>query len=51
MTVAAVALGGATAVGGLLLSYRFDMPSGATIILLQAGLFFVAYATARLRGA
>ncbi len=49
MTVGSLVLGGATAVLGLLGSYRFDLPSGATIILLQASLFFVAFAATRFK--
>jgi len=47
MTVVAVLLGVVTAIGGLIASYLLDVPSGATIILLQAAVFFVAFATAR----
>lgn len=43
MTVISVAIGVFTAVTGLVLSYVFDVPSGATIILTQATLFFVAF--------
>jgi zinc transport system permease protein len=39
MTILAVVLGTATAVGGLLGSYAFDLPSGAVIILVQAAVF------------
>jgi zinc transport system permease protein len=39
MTVLAVILGGTTAVGGLMGSYAFDLPSGAAIILVQAVVF------------
>jgi zinc transport system permease protein len=39
MTVQAVLLGAATAVGGLLGSYALDLPSGAAIILVQAAIF------------
>lgn len=39
MTLAAVGVGVVSAVGGLLLSYQLDVPSGATIVLTQA-LFF-----------
>lgn len=49
MAVGAVLLGGATAVIGLLASYRFDLPSGATIILVQAALFFFAFAGTRFK--
>jgi ABC-type Mn2+/Zn2+ transport system permease subunit len=40
----AVAFGVSSAVGGVLLSYRFDLPSGATIVLLATALFFIAAA-------
>lgn len=43
MTLASVATGTTTAAGGLALSYVFDVPSGATIILLQAAVFFGAF--------
>lgn len=39
MTWAAVALGVGTSVAGLFAAYAFDLPSGATIVLVQAGLF------------
>jgi len=42
MTATAMAIGGATAVGGLLGSYALDLPSGAVIILVQALVFFGA---------
>lgn len=47
MTVWAVALGAGTVLAGLLLSFRTDLPSGATIILLQAVLFGGAMAWRR----
>lgn len=47
MTLAAVALGVLSVVGGLALSYRLDLPSGATIILAQAALFFGVMLVAR----
>lgn len=40
MTVIAVAIGMLSAVGGLAVSYGADVPSGATIVLLQAAVFF-----------
>lgn len=43
MTVISVSIGSLTAVAGLALSYLFDIPSGATIILTQAVLFFGAF--------
>ena len=42
MTLLAVALGAATAAGGLLGSYALDLPSGAAIILVQAAVFGAA---------
>jgi len=41
MTIASIVIGVLTAVIGLWLSYNLDVPSGATIILLQALLFFI----------
>jgi ABC-type Mn2+/Zn2+ transport system permease subunit len=40
----AVALGVGSSVGGVLISYEMDIPSGATIVLLATVLFFVAVA-------
>lgn len=42
MTVISTVLGSVTAVLGLIFSYVLDVPSGATIILTQALLFFMA---------
>jgi len=42
MILWAVALGLASTIGGLLLSYAFDLPSGSTITLLATALFFLA---------
>jgi zinc transport system permease protein len=42
MTAVAVLLGAVTAIGGLIASYVLDVPSGATIVLLQAAVFFTA---------
>ena len=39
MVVTAVTFGALTAIGGLYLSFWLDAPSGATIVLLQTGLF------------
>jgi len=50
MTLASTAIGCTTAVGGLVLSFVFDVPSGATIVLLQATVFFAAFAVASIRG-
>ena len=47
MTQWAVAIGITTALAGLLLSYHFNLPSGPTIILLQAALFFITMLCAR----
>lgn len=43
MTLASMVVGVAAAVGGLGVSYALDIPSGATIILVQAVLFFAAF--------
>ena len=42
MTIISVIIGVFGAVGGLMISYYLDVPAGATIILLQACLFFLA---------
>ncbi len=42
MTLVSIAFGVLSAVAGLLLSYQLDIPSGATIILVQAVIFGVA---------
>ncbi len=42
MILGAVAFGLASTIGGLLLSYAFDLPSGSTITLLATALFFLA---------
>lgn len=42
MMVWSVLIGNVSAVAGLLLSYRFDTASGATIVLLATALFFVS---------
>lgn len=42
MTALSVAFGVAATVAGLLLSYFLDVPSGSTIVLVQAGLFVIA---------
>jgi zinc transport system permease protein len=41
MTIASIIIGIITALVGLWISYCLDVPSGATIILLQATIFFV----------
>lgn len=50
MTVLSVGLGVASAVAGLFISYWVDVPSGATIILVQAGIFIVITVLARRSG-
>lgn len=45
MTWISVAIGVLTAVGGLFVSYLADVPSGATIVLVQAAVFFAAMFT------
>jgi len=42
MILCSVGIGLASTIGGLLLSYAFDLPSGATITLLATALFFLA---------
>ena len=42
MTVVSISVGMLSAIGGLWISYYLDVPSGATIILLQAVIFFLA---------
>jgi zinc transport system permease protein len=42
MTIYSVIFGVSSAIIGLLVSYYVDVPSGATIILTQAGFFFVS---------
>ncbi len=42
MTWISIAIGIATSLAGVLLSYWFDLPSGPTTVLLQTALFFVA---------
>jgi ABC-type Mn2+/Zn2+ transport system permease subunit len=44
MMAYAVAFGVGSSVGGVLISYEFDLPSGATIVLLATALFFLAAA-------
>ncbi len=50
MTLVSTALGVATAISGLCLSYVLDLPSGPAIVLLQAVLFFGAVFGTRLVG-
>jgi ABC-type Mn2+/Zn2+ transport system permease subunit len=42
MMVYSVGVGITASVGGVLLSYQFDLPSGATIVLLATALFFLS---------
>jgi ABC-type Mn2+/Zn2+ transport system permease subunit len=42
MTLYAVAIGTTSAVGGVLLSYWWDVPTGPAIVLLATGIFFVS---------
>ena len=42
MTIVSISVGMLSAIGGLWISYYLDVPSGATIILLQAVIFFLA---------
>jgi ABC-type Mn2+/Zn2+ transport system permease subunit len=43
MTVYSVVIGVGCAVGGLMLSYVWDLPSGPAIVLLAAALFFLSW--------
>jgi len=43
MTILAMVVGGTTAIGGLVGSYVFDLPSGAVIVLVQAVVFAGAF--------
>ena len=47
MTLISILIGIASAVAGLIMSYVLDLPSGATIILVQAGLFGITMAFRR----
>ncbi len=49
MTALSMAIGATTAVAGLWASYFLDVPSGATIVLVQAVVFGVAMAIGALR--
>lgn len=49
MTLWSVAVGISSAVAGLIVSYYSDLPSGATIILVQAGIFVVAVVIGQVR--
>lgn len=50
MTVVSVVIGVLSAIGGLVASYWLDIPSGATIVLGQALLFFIVLIGCRLSG-
>lgn len=45
----AAGLGGLSAVGGLLVAYELDLPTGACIVLVSTGLFLLAAAWRRMR--
>jgi len=47
MTLLSVVLGITTALVGLILSYQFNVPSGASIVLVQAAIFALAFSTGR----
>lgn len=47
MTLLSIAAGVASVLAGVWASYRLDLPSGATVILVQAGIFFIAMLAAR----
>jgi zinc transport system permease protein len=49
LLVLSVTAGVVSLLAGLVLSYRFDLPSGATIVLCSCVLFFVCFVAARLR--
>jgi len=49
MTLKSIVIGILSSVGGLYLSYIYDLPSGATIILVQSAIFIVIALTMRLR--
>lgn len=51
MTAWSLTLGITSTVAGLVVSYLIDVPSGSTIVLVQAVLFGVAFAAASMRGA
>lgn len=50
MVALSVASAVAAVVGGLWLSWTWDLPSGASIVMLSAGLFFLAVVAGRIRG-
>jgi zinc transport system permease protein len=47
--ILSVVTGLVSLIAGLLLSYAFDLPSGATIVLCACALFFACFAAARVR--
>ncbi len=49
MMILSIITGVASSVFGLLLSYWFNIPSGATIVLLTTALFFIAWVVAAVR--
>jgi len=49
MTVISITVGMLSAIGGLWISYHLDVPSGATIILLQAVVFLLAIVSHSIR--
>ncbi len=49
MTVISISVGMLSAIGGLWISYYLDVPSGATIILLQAVVFLLAIVSHSIR--
>jgi zinc transport system permease protein len=49
MTLTSVLLGGATVLIGLLASYQLDCPSGASIILVQTGVFLICLAVSAIK--
>ena len=42
MMFLSILFGVSSSIGGVLISYGFDLPSGATIVLLAASLFFIS---------
>lgn len=47
MMILSVAFGVLSSVGGVLISYSYDLPSGATIVLLAASFFFISVLLSR----
>jgi manganese/iron transport system permease protein len=50
MMIAAALIGMISGVVGLYLSWRFNIPSGAVIVLTTTAIFLVVFAVSRLRG-